>query len=103
MVANQSGRPIYYAFGDSDPDEPTGRFETVFPGEEFSLGFGVAAIGDEPGGCFKQALWVLTDRTGQTYEQGDISEYADDYEIIRHFSSGECTDQEQIIVEYDGR
>lgn len=102
VVSNQSDRDIYFAFGESGDTEPTGRFETVFPGEEFSLGFGVAAVGDEPGGCFTQPVWVLTSRSGQSYRQGDISEYADDFEVIRHFGTGECTDQEQIVVEYDG-
>lgn len=102
VVSNQSDREIYYAFGESDATEPTGRFETVLPGEEFSLGFGVAVVGDEPGGCFTQPFWVLTSRSGRTYRQGEISEYADDLGIIRHFSAGDCTDQEQITVEYDG-
>ena len=102
VITNDSNDPIYYAFGSADAAQPSGRFETVYPGESFSLGRGSFESRDQVGGCFRRPLWVLTSRSGQIYQQGDISEYADDLEIIRHFSPGECTDQEQIIVEYDG-
>ena len=41
-------------------------------------------------------------RSGRTYQQGDIAEFATDIEIIRHFRPGDCTDEEQIVVACDG-
>ena len=102
VVANHSDQPVYHVFGDADADEPTGRFSATRSEEASTIRIGVAKVGDDPGGCFDNNLWVLTSRSGQSFRQGDISEYAGDLEVIRHFSPGECTEQEQIIVEYDG-
>jgi hypothetical protein len=102
VVVNNSDQPIYHVFGEADATEPEGRFSATRPEEESVIGIGVAKVGDELGGCFDDNLWLVVSRSGERYRQGDISEYADDLDIIRHFSPGECTDQEQIIVEYDG-
>ena len=101
-AVNQTDRPIYVVFGPADATEPSGRFSAVRPREERPIRVGVAAVGDEPGGCFEHPLWLIASRSGQSYQQGNIAEYADDLEIVRHFKPGECTDQEQIVVEYYG-
>lgn len=104
VVVNNSDQPVYHVFGDVNATEPAGLFSATRSEEESAIRIGVAKVGDEPGGCFNDNLWLLVSRSGQRYRQGDISQYADDHEIIRHFRPGECTDQdqEQIVVEYDG-
>jgi hypothetical protein len=103
VVINNSDEPVYSVHSPPEATAPTGAIGAVRVGEERSIGIGVAAIGDEPGGCFDSHLWLLRSRTGRTYPQADeVSDYADEFEVIRHFAPDECTDQEQIIVEYDG-
>lgn len=94
-------------FGPPEATEPSGRFG-VAPGLQLPIRIGLSSDdGGEPGGCFEEHLWALVSRSGQTYQQdiyqqGDISQYVDDYEIIEHFSPGDCTDRSEIRVEYDG-
>lgn len=103
LVANGTDQPIYFTSTQPDVTEPSGRFSAIRAGEERAIGIGVAAVGDEPGGCFDDHLWLFRTLSDQEYRQGtDISDHLDDVEIVGHFPAGDCTDEEQIVVEYDG-
>lgn len=103
LVVNNSEEHIYRVFGPPEATEPSGRFSVALPGQERRIRIGLSSDdGGETGGCFEEHLWLLVSRSGETYQQGDISEYVDDYEIIEHFSPGVCTDRTKIRVEYDG-
>lgn len=102
VVVNDSDQPIYRVFGSPEATAPSGRFEVAFPDRERRIRIGNATADDEPGGCFEEHLWLIVSRSDQAYQQGDISQYADDFEIIEHFRPGDCTDQEELRIEYNG-
>jgi hypothetical protein len=102
VVDNNSDKRVYRVFGAPDESEPSGRFGFALPGEEHRIRIGNATADDKPGGCFEQHLWLIVSRSDQDYQQGDISQYADDFEIIEHFRPGDCTDQEELRIEYNG-
>jgi hypothetical protein len=104
LVVNESGEPLYFTTTEPEVTEPGGRFSAVRSGEEVSIGMGRFGVEDRPGGCFDKHLWFFRSVSNRPYPQGtDISEHLDDIELVGHFLPGECTDQEQIIFEYDGR
>jgi hypothetical protein len=81
VIANMSDQWIYFSFGQADATQLSGRAQPVGPGKTLAVGIGVAAPSDEPGGCFKQPLWITTSTSDQRYGRGDVAEYADDLEI----------------------
>lgn len=117
-IVNNSDKPIFTVLqqGDratgviepGDPELPEGNFSAVIPaGEDVQFQEGRAVAGDTaPGGCFSgQDRWVVRSRSGDTEGfrvRSPVEGIVEDLEVLWYVSGGTCTDQDELIWEYDG-
>ena len=91
-----------------DPELPEGNFSVAFPaGEDVQFREGWAVAGDtSPGGCYNgQDRWVVRSRSGDldsSWIGSPVNDVVEDLEVLWHIDGSMCTDQENLVWEYNG-